>query len=357
MQPKIKKLIAAALFVVMGAAIFLYPDAAASGASRGLSLCGAVIIPSLLPFLVLSGTFMRSALCDTVGRWLARPTGYIFRLPGVCAAPIMLSMVGGYPAGAAAVEQLLQNRQISENQAARMLHFCVNAGPAFAVSAVGAAMLRDARVGWMLLAAHLAAAVFIGVFEGISAPRPQQQTAVKRRAMPLAAAFTDAVNGSTLSLLYMCGFVILFSVILSLLDGSGVAQVFERFCGTPALLPGLLEVSSGCVTLAGENAPSMFLFGFFLGFGGLSVQCQVRAIMQAHPAALRRFFTFRLLHGLLGGGLAAVLYRVIPLPVHTLSAGTAQLQLFTATPAASLALLAMCACFLLVGEKKIAKSR
>ncbi len=357
MRQKLEKFIIAVLFAVMGTAIFIFPDAAAAGASRGLSLCGAVIIPSLLPFLVLSGTFMRCALCDTVGRWLARPTAVLFRLPGTCAAPILLSMLGGYPVGAAAVEQLLKSGQISEAQAARMLHFCVNAGPAFAVSTVGAALLSDVRLGWLLLAAHLGAAVLIGILEGLCCPRVSPKNAVRRQERPLAAAFTDAVNSSTISLLYMCGFVILFSVVLSLLDGGGIAALIERVCKTPALLSGLLEVSSGCVVLAGETAPSMFLFGFFLGFGGLSVHCQVRAILQAHPTALRRFFIFRLLHGTLGGGLAAVLYHSIPLPLQTLRPGVAQLQLFTASPMASLALLAMCICFLLNGEKKIAKSR
>ncbi len=354
---KLKKAGIALLLCVAGAAIFLFPDAAASGASRGLSLCGAVIIPSLLPFLVLFGTFMRSSLCDTAGRWLSRPTMWLFRLPGCCGAPILLSMVGGYPAGAAAVGQLLQTERITENEAARMLHFCVNAGPAFAISAVGAGLLGDTRVGALLFAAHLLAAFAIGIVQGRFSPRPQKKKTAPDTALPLAAAFTGAVNSATLALLYMCGFVILFSVVLSMLDGSGIAAAIEQLCGIPSLLSGLLEVSCGCVQLAGEGTPSMFLLGFFLGFGGLSVQCQVRALLQAHPAALRYFFTFRLLHGLLGGGLSALLYRVIPLPLQTLSPGTAQLQMFTASPMASLALLAMCVCFLLHGEKKIAKCR
>lgn len=356
MGGKLKKTGIGALLAVMSAAIFMYPDAAAAGASRGLSLCGTVIIPSLLPFLVLSGTFMRSSLCDTAGRWLARPTGWLFRLPGACGAPILLSMVGGYPAGAAAVASLLEREQIDQKTAARMMHFCVNAGPAFAVSAVGAGMLRDVRVGFLLLAAHLLAAIVIGACEGWLSPVPNTKPPTVRAAQPLAAAFTAAVNSATLSILYMCGFVIFFAVIVSLADGSGVSAAMERWCGIGALLPGVLEVSCGCIEVAG-GTPSMFLLGFFLGFGGLSVQCQVRALLQQHPAALRRFFLFRLIHGLLGGGLSALLYRVIPLPLQTLHPGAAQLQLFTASPMASLALLLMCVAFLLNSEKKIAKCR
>ncbi len=369
MKRKVQGIANGALLALAGAAVFLYAPAAVTGVSRGLSICGTVIIPSLLPFMVLVGTFMRLRLSDTVGRWLARPTKWLFRLPGCCALPILLSMAGGYPAGAVAIEQLLSRRQITENQAARMLHFCVNAGPAFAVSAVGAVLLGDVRVGWLLCAAHLLAALLIGVVQARVCPPPARQAPSARgMALPLGSAFAAAVNSAALSLLYMCGFVILFAVVLSISDAAGVSALLETATGVPALFSGLLEVGSGCIQLAGVPEPSMFFFGFLLGFGGLSVQCQVRALLQAYPAALRHFLLFRILHGLLGGLLSAVLYHTVPLPLQTIADGTVRLELFTATPAVSLAMCAMCVTIMLgsqsvptrirpFGEKNIAKCR
>ncbi len=358
------------ILLAAAAAVFSYPEAAAAGASRGLSVCSSVIIPSLLPFLVLTGVFMRSSLGDTVGRILGRPIGWLFRLPPAAGGAVVLSFIGGYPVGAAAIEQLLSRRQIGERDAARMLHFCVNAGPAFAVSAVGAGMLGDSRRGWLLLVAHLLGAVLIGVAEARLVPRPSEKTALPTDALPPAAAFTAAVNGACASLLSMCGFVVLFSVILSLLDGSGATAAFDRLihlpvtltggevsAATPSLLPGLLEVSCGCLEVAGSPAPSVFLLGFLLGFGGLSVQCQVRAVLQAYPHVLDRFFGFRVLHGLLGGVLSTLLFRVVPLPVNVFGSGDARLRLFTVSPTVSVCMLAMCVAFLLAGEKKVGKGR
>lgn len=42
------------------AALLIWPQAVAGGVSRGLSICGTVIIPSLFPFLVLAGFLVRS---------------------------------------------------------------------------------------------------------------------------------------------------------------------------------------------------------------------------------------------------------------------------------------------------------
>ena len=42
------------LILAAGAALLVWPQAAAGGVSRGLSICSGVIIPSLFPFLVLA---------------------------------------------------------------------------------------------------------------------------------------------------------------------------------------------------------------------------------------------------------------------------------------------------------------
>ncbi len=350
------------VLLLAGVLLFGYPEAAAAGASRGLSVCSSVIIPSLLPFLVLTGVLMRSSVGTAVGRFIGRPVGWLFRLPPAAGGAVVLSFIGGYPVGAVAVEQLLSRRQIDECQAARMMHFCVNAGPAFAVSAVGAGMLGDARRGWLLLAAHLLGSLLIGVTESRLIGRPGKGAFSSTGALSPAAAFTAAVNSASAALVSMCGFVVLFSVLLSLLDGSGVTAFFDRlFSGgspaVPSLLPGIFEVSCGCLEIAGSPDKSVFLLGFFLGFGGLSVQCQVRAVLAAYPGTLARFFTFRVLHGLLGGGLSFLLFRVVPLPVSVLKPGVATLHLFTASPAVSVCLLAMCIAFLAVAEKKVGNSR
>lgn len=351
------------VLLVAGVLLFGYPAAAAAGASRGLSLCSSVIIPSLLPFLVLTGVMMRSSVGEAVGRLIGRPVGWLFRLPPAAGGAVILSFLGGYPVGAVAVEQLLSRRQIDERDAARMMHFCVNAGPAFAVSAVGAGMLGDVRRGWLLLLAHLLGSVLIGVAESRFADRTGKREFSRVGALSPATAFTAAVNGAAQALLSMCGFVVLFSVLLSLLDGSGVTAFFDRLIGggaspaAPSLLPGLLEVSCGCLEIAGSPDKSVFLLGFFLGFGGLSVQCQVRAVLGAYPGALARFFTFRVLHGLLSGGLSFLLFRVVPLPVSVLKPGQAALRLFTVSPTVSVCLLFMCVAFLAAAEKKVGNSR
>ena len=352
-----------------GAALLAWPGAVATGVSRGLPICSSVIIPSLFPFLVLAGFLVRSGVSQSLGRRLEKPTRKLFGLPGCCAAGILVGFIGGYPAGGVAVGQLVSQGDITPRQGRRMLRFCVNAGPAFVISAVGAGMLGSVRYGAVLFAAHIAASLLMGIGQRVWMGRHPVVDRVPMEArrpaprLPVSAAFVESVNAACRSLLYMCGFVVLFAALLSLSDASGLAGFFQPVITRPLiwagadtaeipnLLAGILEVSCGCVEAAGSGAAAPFLLGFIMGWGGLSVHCQLAATLHEHKLLDRNFFISRLLHGLLAGGLSLLLFRFVPLPLDVFSPmQDARITPFTTSAAASVALLLMCAMLLLTGK-------
>lgn len=347
--------------------LLAWPEAAAAGVSRGLSLCSSVIIPSLFPFLVLSGFLVKSGLSASLGRRLERPARALFGLPGCCAPVILIGFIGGYPAGAVAAGELLDSGLVTRAQARRLLCFCVNGGPAFVISAVGAGMLGSAAYGALLYAAHIAASVLLGLLlrRGETPPAAPPHGGSKTgtaRPSP-ASAFVESVGSACRSLLLMCGFILLFSSALSLLDASGAAAAFQsllmRIAGVfgsadpwrpliAAVLPGLLEVSCGSVEAAGAGTAAPLLLGMILGWGGLSVHCQIAAALRGKRLITRRFFAVRALHALLGGIFSLALFRWFPLPVPVFSSFESPLIRPTSGgAAASMALLFLCGVFLL----------
>lgn len=250
-----------------------------------------------------------------------------------------------------------------------MLRFCVNAGPAFVISAVGAGMLGSVRYGAVLFAAHIAASLLMGIGQRVWMGRHPVVDRVPMEArrpaprLPVSTAFVESVNAACRSLLYMCGFVVLFAALLSLSDASGLAGFFQHVITRPLiwagadtaeipnLLAGILEVSCGCVEAAGSGAAAPFLLGFIMGWGGLSVHCQLAATLHEHKLLDRNFFISRLLHGLLGRRLSLLLFRFVPLPLDVFNPmQDARITPFTTSAAASVALLLMCAMLLLTGK-------
>lgn len=308
------------------AALLVRPQAAATGVSRGLAVCSGVIIPSLFPFLVWTGLFVRSGLAGRCGRRLDCVTRTLFGLSGGCGAAILMSWIGGYPAGAVTVRDLLQRGEIDEKQAKRLLRFCVNAGPAFLIGTVGAGLLGSVRKGVALYMANVLSSFLLGLFgrrQGAAQPctAAPSRTAVRRGNLVV-----ESVENACSALLSMCGFVVLFAAFLTLSDVLGMTGVFSRVMSAPFTLVGtstppwecvytaFWEVSQGCMAVAGEvrgGDAQLFLLGSAVGWGGLSVHCQIGGILSEYHLVNRGYFVARLWQALLGGVLSAVVGRLL----------------------------------------------
>lgn len=350
-------------------ALLRWPEAAANGVSRGLAVCGEVIVPSLFPFLILTGVFVRSGLAGRMGKRMERIIRRMFRLPGCCGAAVLVGMIGGYPAGAVAVRDLLERGEITQNQAKRLLCFCVGGGPAFIIGAVGARLLGSAYKGVLLYTAHVLAALLIGLFaRGRGEDLGTPETMPTSKGENPSKAFVKAVGSGCSALLSMCGFVMAFSAFLSLSDASGFTGVMiypftlldPRF-GLSALYPALWEVSCGSVAVAGsmaDGAGVAFLLGATLGWGGVSVHCQIGGILSEYDLPDKTYWLARGWHALLGGGLSALLFRFLPMPAERVVATVGSPSAFPAvrpvsvSVAASVVMLLLCGVFLLTAAGK-----
>ncbi len=156
---------------------------------------------------------------------LGKPTRLLFGLPGCAATAILMSMIGGYPVGAKAVSELKESGELTESQCSRMFCFCVNAGPAFLIFAVGSNMLGSVQVGVILYASQLIASLLIGIGSRFFLKEKREAktppcTAPKRQSA--IDAFVNAVADTAKSMLTVCAFVALFAALLGGLSRLGI---------------------------------------------------------------------------------------------------------------------------------------
>ena len=334
-----------------------YPNAMATGISRGLSVCSTVIIPTLYPFMILAGLLANSPLCRRPGRVMTAVTRRLFGLPGCCGPAILLSLVGGYPAGAIAIAGLRERGQITEEETRRMTAYCVNGGPGFVISTVGAGLLGSVQAGMILYAAQVTVSVGLGIALGRGHRRAREVT---QAPLPPKKPIAQVVGDTCAALLTMCGFVILAAAGVTLAEGCGLAQGLAAATGTntaavSALLAAVTEVSLGCVALAGSGVLTPLWLSLALSWGGLSVQGQLAAVLPQERIIGRRFWRWRLCHGALSGGLAMALFSLFPITRDTV-AGNAAVVPYSVSVAATLMLLLLSflamLCFSNFSEKK-----
>ena len=328
------------------AALLWRPQAVAGGISRGLSVCADVLIPSLFPFLVLGRFLIGSGVADAIGRRLEGVTRVLFGLPGCCASGILIGLIGGYPAGGSVVGELLRRGRITREEGRRMLRFCVNGGPGFIISAVGVGLTGSRTLGVLLFVANLLAVLVLGI---VAVP----QGARRRRSEPtvyhvppsVSTAFVEAVTHVCETLLSMCGFVLLFSAVTALVDTLGVAQLLGH---TPrgadvisALIACVLEVSCGCTAAAALDGNAVLFLGFAVGFGGVSVHCQLASALNGTGLIDRYFFAARVAQGGMTAVLASLLVRHIPFTLPVIGGQQPSVAVSAGSTALSVALLVL----------------
>lgn len=290
------------------AAFLLCPAACADGVREGLSLAAMQALPALFPFFVISGLLVR---CGTgrLSSLLAHPLQWLYGLPPEAAPALVLGLIGGYPVGAATACSLYDEGALSRAAAERVGRFCNCASPGFCIALVGLGVFGSAKTGAALYGVHIVAALLAGMcFERYPLPaEPHSDT--KPQSGSFASVFCASVQNAASTALTVTAFLTVFSILLRL-----VSPVFALLPNGNAL-DGLVELTNGLDelgTLPVPHAVRLTLASFLLGFGGLAVQFQVRALAEAHALPIRHLFAAKLLHGAFAAALTAVLFRISP---------------------------------------------
>lgn len=309
------KSIAAALICAAAcAAVLLHTEQSAAAVRQGLQLCGVSVLPSLFPMMFLAQYFVKSGGAAEAGHLLDAPTRVLFGLPGVCGAVILTGLVGGYPAGAAAAEALVNSGAISRRQGQRLANIAFCSGPGFTVGMVGAQLYQNKMIGLLILTAQALSCIIIGIASKILAGHfddcsslsgGRNQSSDGREASRNA--FVEAASAASSAVLAMCGFIVLFRVNNALLGIMRVNEIPARLLAPVGLaewgemlLPCVTEVTGGSILSVRLGLP---FTAFVVGFGGLSVHFQNFALCRTINLNKARYIATRIAQG----GICAVL--------------------------------------------------
>lgn len=353
------KRIVLTVFVAAAAAIVLInSETVQSSAAEAIQACLSSLVPSLMTFMTVANFISNSYCADVLSRIFGRIVRIIFNLPENCAKVVLLSALGGYPCGAKLIGEMLDKKEIESSDAQRMLRFCINASPAYVVSAVGIGLFGSAKIGAVIFFCHLFTAWLIGaLFRGRNIPKTPL---VKINRPKISESFVKSVLDSTAAMVSISGFVITFSTILSLLDAAGITEAFAALTKpiisntdtSRALLYIFLDVVTGTRSaLQCPPATALLLCSAAVSFGGLSIIAQTAACLSGHKLNFFDVFFFRLLHSVLTAAATYIIISIFDTTVTTAYLfGTNPEQ--TPTGSASTILFLVCCAFFVVTVDK-----
>lgn len=257
---------------------------AVSGVQAGVELCLKSLIPALFPFFVLSALITSSLAGYPVGVLKA-----VCRFCRMCPGAesfLAVGILGGYPVGAANIAGAQSKGQLSQEEAERMAVFCNNAGPSFLFGMLGP-MFPDRKWIWLLWAIQICASILTGYL----LPGGGSHPIIPPTSSP--PSLSECLNRSIKSMALVCGWVVLFRMILEFLQ-LWILWLFPL--SVQIVLTGLLELANGCLTLSNVESSSLrfLLAGIMLSMGGFCVWMQTKAVFpQLH---LSRYIAGRIMH-------------------------------------------------------------
>ncbi len=335
---KLNVLIGAGLITFFTLSLVICPKEGVEAAVSGLKVFWEIVLPSLLPFFVLSEIMLGMGVVHFIGVLLEPLMRPLFNVPGVGAFALSMGLAAGYPMDAVITGKFRRGGMCTQVEGERLLSFTNTADPLFIFGAVAVSMFGRPDLGVVLGIAHYLSSFTVGFIFKFYGNRGDQkktedkevfQGSILRRAVralikarqedgrQFGQLMGDAVRESMTTLSMVCGFIMLFSVLVKILAVFGVlslitpalAGILEVFGIHPnlahALFNGILEIDLGTMIASETAAPlldKVLIASWIIAWSGLSVHAQVASVIHDTDIRMRPYIAARFLHGLFAAG-------------------------------------------------------
>lgn len=314
----LKKYFFTFLFTLFTFSLLIFSENNIIAAQNGLALWASKVLPSLFPFFIATELLCKTNFAHILGKLFNKFMRPIFNVPGESSIALILGTISGYPIGAKVVCNLKKEKIISKIEAERLIAYTNNSGPLFIIATVGIALFNNKKIGYILLISHILASLLVGYcFKFWKKNKYDinfRETTFNSKNSPIkiqeiGELLGNSIKQSVSSLLSICGFIVLFSIILSILETSGFIKMFTSLLyniGIPekvslAVITGIIELTNGVSLVSSffEIYPtfSILITTFLLGFGGFSVLLQVYSIISKEEISIKPYFWGKLLQG------------------------------------------------------------
>ena len=303
---------------------------------NGLTLWATCVVPSLFPFFVITNLLSHTKVVSVIGKLLDKFMRPLFNVPGIGGFAFVMGLISGYPVGAKIVADFREKGLVSQDEGERLLAFTNNSGPLFILSSVGIALFGDTKTGLLLLGTHILACITVGIIFARFSKKNKFENSydtIKNKFerkndsqscnsenitfKNLGEVLTSNINSSISAILMIGGFVVIFSVIISILNQTNILDNLSTLLYpilnflnidlefAKPLLSGILELTNGVNLVA--NIPTklisqnIILSAFLLGFGGFSVLLQVYSIVSKTDLSMKKYLVGKFLQGIIAG--------------------------------------------------------
>lgn len=254
------------------------------------------VFVSIFPFIILSDILIfydyHIFLSRTIGKFISK----IFNIDANGTIVIILSLLTSQPGNSIYIKNLLENGEIDNITANRLLTFTYFPSISFIVGAVGVSYFNSIKIGVILLLINYLYNFTIGIFLRKSTGvvnKIEKYESKSNLIETIKSSIMKAVNSSFIIL----GNIIIFTILINLFkEYVNISPTFN------ALISGFLELTNG-INLVSELDISLklkvALTSLILNFSGLSIIFQSVSILSNYKLNIKKILIIKLIFSLL----------------------------------------------------------
>ena len=295
--------------------ITLYPSIYISQSLNGINIWALNVLPSLLPFMILSKLLISLGFIDKITPFINKPFSKFFKSPKESSYIFLISILSGYPIGAKLIGDLYSSNKISRIEAFKMHSFCSTSGPMFILGVIGSNMLNNLTYGYIILISHILGAVLNGLlFSRLNFTNLNTKIIAKKSAYSEKVNtnnFSSIILDSSLSIICVGSIISIFFIITTFLS-----PIFNLFpTEISSVFKGLIEITNGCNEISNNinNIIAIPLITFILSFGGLSTIIQSFSMLDKTKIPCHLLILQKISHAIFATFIATIIILFLPI--------------------------------------------
>lgn len=292
-----KKKIYALLLFLFFILILCFPRQALQGSCNGLLLWFNTVLPTLLPFIILTNLIIRIDAVHYLTFLFSPILQRLFSISEYGCYSMMIGFLCGYPMGAKVTADLLKEQYISLEEGQYLLAVCNNVSPMFFISyvVIQSLQLPQYRVP-LLFILYFPPLLYAFLARKKSCASTTKQTGLLSRQSKNVKIQFEMIDTCIMdgfeTITKLGGYIILFSIIAKMVTAlPSTATITEN------IIIGIIEITNGVHKIAVSDSSiqeKVMLMTTLTAFGGLSCIAQTKSMIQNTALSIKRYLYSKL---------------------------------------------------------------
>ena len=292
--------------------MLLFPKKVLADSLAGLDLWFHTVLPSLLPFMILSNVLIGANVVSQLMRPFSGFFRHVLGLSPEGGYAWLLGLFCGFPMGARLTGDMYRQHRISREEAVYLLTFANQSSPMFLSTYVVLHGLGDSTMTLPVFVIFYASAFLTSLVFRIRSRRFGLPPSKPKKEVPEQTSYGNLLDTSIMNgfeiITRLGGYIILFSILAGI-----VLQLPAPLYTAAPFLSGLTEITTGIHTISGTTLPLQVKFTAIVcctAFGGFSTVAQTSCMLNGTGLSIFTYLKGKLVNAAVAGLLCLFVFVV-----------------------------------------------